>query len=186
MRHTCHKVNFNPVEHISVCEMIEPQQLFRHIETVFDYDHEMGRLRWTTDPATLIRLVPSLRLAAGNVVFGTTSHRGYDYGATVAGNTRSVLPIIWQHQTGERRTGIMAIKPGETRFSIDNLCVIPRGSYRTPSDRAKGSVVVSWSYEYKKFTVVEVDDDYNKTVLSYHADIKSAFKALDNPVLSFV
>jgi hypothetical protein len=78
----------------------------------------------------------------------------------------------------------MTIKPGETRFSIDNLCIRP--GQKTPKERAKGLTVVSWSYDCKLFTVVDVSTDYKKTILSYHDKIDDAIEASRKPVVSFI
>ena len=164
----------------------EPFQVLNYIEEFFDYDHQIGRLRWTRDRASWERLPSSMKRKVQQGNIAGSNPAGRDYQIKIGGSIRTALKLVWEHQTGNCIHRIMTIRPNETRFSIDNLCVIPKGNQRAPKHRAKGCIVVSWSYERKQFTVVQVDKDYNKTILSYHSDIDSAFNALNNPVVSFL
>lgn len=172
-------------------EEIEPYEVVNYLTELFEYDHGEGRLRWTEDRNMWNILPASMkRRAQQGAVAGTTSRKGYDYEIKIDGTLKSALPLIWEHQTTNCKTAIMTIKPGETRFSIDNLCLIPSngrpGKSRAPKARAAGKTVVSWSHERKKFTVVKVDNNYNKMVLSYHDLIEDAIDALKKPEVSFL
>ena len=171
---------------------LEPCEVMNYITEFFEYDHYKGRLRWTDHKKTWDKLPSSMKRGAKMGGVAGNCRKGYDYELKFGGQLYRALPIIWEHVTCDCRKRIMTIKPGETRFSIDNMCLTPtrnkRGSRisRAPKNRAKGLNVVSWSYERKKFTVVKVEDDYNKIVLSYHDMIEDAIEALNKPEVSFL
>lgn len=165
---------------------IESYEVLNYIREFFDYDHEYGRLRWTCDRRMWERLPASMKRKAQQGRIAGGCRKGYDYEIKVDGVLRNALTMIWEHQTSNSRRRIMTIKPGETRFSIDNICLIPKRKQRAPKYRAKGLTVVSWSHERKQYTTVNVDIDYNKHILSYHDNIDSAIKAIDNPEVSFL
>ena len=173
-------------------EDLEPYEVLNYIDEFFEYDHYEGKLRWTAHRQTWDKLPSSMKRGAQQGNIAGNCRKGYDYELKLGGKLHRALPIIWEHQTSDSHSRIMTIKPGETRFSIDNICLTPtrnkRGNkcMRVPRDRAKGLNVVSWSYERKKFTVVKVDNDYNKIVLSYHDIIEDAIDALNNPEVSFL
>lgn len=164
----------------------EPYEIISYINDYFDYDHEMGRLRWTQNrriwerlPASMKRKIQQGKIAGSNPV-------NRDYQIKIDGTVYGALRFVWEHQTGIDIHRIMTIVPHDSLFKIDNLCVIPKGKLRAPKNRAQNLTVVSWSYERKQFTVVKVDKDYNKRVLSYHTNIDSAFEALNENVVSFL
>ena len=165
---------------------LEPHSVMNYVTEFFDYDHVEGRLRWTHDRRMWEQLPSSMKRGAQQGNVAGNCRKGYDYEIKIGGYRRNALPMVWEHQTSDCSRRVMTIKPGEDKFCIDNLCRIPKSKRRAPKFRAKGLNVVSWSYENKKFTVVAVDSDYNKQVLSYHDDIDSALEALDNPVVSFL
>lgn len=165
----------------------ESYMVLNYISEFFDYDHELGRLRWTRDDAVWDRLPAAMkRNCPKGAVAGTTCRPGYDYEIKVDGILRNALSLIWEHQTGNSIRRVMTIEPNETRFSIDNLCLIPGDGRRALRYRAKKRKVVSWSHERKQFTVVQVDVYYCKTILSYHDDIDDAIAASKQPVVSFL
>lgn len=97
------------------------------------------------------------------------------------------LRTVWQHVTGELVMGkIRTMNPRDTLFRIDNLYLVPFGQERVHKDRARNSVVVSYSYEREQYAVVDVDHSYNKQILSYHVDIDDAIKASNKPEVSFL
>ncbi|QZI92159.1 hypothetical protein PODOV073v1_p0034 [Vibrio phage PS25B.1] len=167
-------------------EEVEPYEVVNYLTEFFDYDHGAGRLVWTRNKDMFYRLPGAVkRRAKMGAVAGTTTRQGYDYEIKIDNSLRRALPLLWEHQTGTCKR-VMTIKPGETRFSIDNICLLPYGSQRSNKYRAKGLTVVSFSYERRLFTVVAVDNDYNKTVLSYHDNIDDAIDASKNPKVSFL
>lgn len=157
---------------------VDSISVLNYLAEFFDYDHFNGRLLWTSDISQIDRLPPQMKrqIVAGHSA-GTTCREGYDYEIKIAGRLRNALPLIWEHQTGVVRRTVMTIRPDEDRFSIDNLCLLPYGKMRAPKTRAKNKRVVSWSYERKQFTVVDVDGDYNKSIVSYHDDMQDAIDA---------
>lgn len=173
-------------------EDMEPYEVLNYLTEFFDYDHALGKLRWTDDRNQWDKLPSSMKRGAQQGQVAGNCRKGYDYELKLGGELHRALPVIWEHQTSNCNRRIMTIKPCETRFSIDNICLTPtrnkRGSrcMRAPKSRAKGLNVVSWSYEHKKFTVVKVDDQYNKTVLSYHGNVDDALDALNDPEVSFL
>lgn len=165
---------------------VEASAVLNYLTEFFDYDHFEGRLRWTGDKTQIDRLPLQMRRQVlPGAIAGTTCRPGYDYEIKVDGRLRNALRLIWEHQTGICRS-VMTIQPGEDRFRIDNLCLLPYGKRRAPKQRGKGLQVVSWSYERKQFTVVSVDDYYNKTVLSYHDIVDDAIDASRKPIVSFL
>ena len=168
------------------CREFEAYEVVDHVNTFFDYDHTIGRLRWTHSRKTWEMLPSPLKRNAHMGQIAGSHPKGRDYQIKIDGAVRSAIRLVWEHQTGIKLDRIMTIEPGETRFSIDNLCIIPDGMLRAPGNRAQGRSVVSWSYVYKKFTVVKVDMYYKREILSYHDDIYSATEALSNPVVSFL
>lgn len=163
----------------------------------FTYDHEKGCLRWqalndqyvhiNSEGKVERNISPKSRAKPGSVAgrIGFGEYRIKRRGET---NDQSCgLRMIWQHVTGDLiLSRIRTIDPRETRFSIDNLYVVPNGHLRVHRDRAKNSVVVSYSYERQQFSVVSVDGDYNKTIMSYHDTIEDAMEASKNPEVSFL
>jgi hypothetical protein len=171
---------------------LDPEEVMNYVTEFFDYDHHEGKLRWTKDATMWRKLPSSMKRGAQQGAVAGSCRKGYDYEIKMGGRPHRALPMIWEHQTYNCRRKIMTIKPNEDLFRIDNLCVAPtrnkRGSplRRAPKARAKGLNVVSWSYERGQFTVVQVDDSYKKTILSYHKDIDSALDALREPTVSFL
>lgn len=113
-----------------------------------------------------------------------------EYKITRQGDSHSKscgLRMIWQHVTGElTMCKIRTMNPRDTRFSIDNLYVVPFDQSRVHRDRAKNSTVVSYCFEHKQYTLVAVDHSYNKTVIGYYDSIDDALKALSEPEVSFL
>lgn len=165
-----------------------------HLHNRFDYDHEVGCLRWKALDENYVvvkpngkvetNISPKSRVKAGSIAgrMGLGDYKVKQYGEKMCG-----LRMIWQHVTGEVIMGrIRTMHPRDTRFCIDNLYVVPFDQPRVHKDRARNSTVVSYCNEQSKFTVVQVDDNYNKTILSYHDDIETAFNALKEPIVSFL
>lgn len=160
-------------------------ELIHYLTHFIEYDDEIGRLRWVSD-MRLFKLMPvTLRRAVnpGDVIDSTRP--GHQYQVTIGGRLRSALPLIWQLCTGEKRR-VMTMTPHESCFKVSNLCLIPSDRLKAPKTRAKGRHVVSWCHDRKQYTVVKVDDDYNRTVLSYHDDVNQAIRSTSKPVVSFM
>lgn len=164
---------------------IQPHEVMQHLHKFIEYDHEIGRLKWINDYASYNLLPASMKrkVRMGQVIKSTRPGRQYE--VTIGGRLRDALPIVWEYCTGVKRR-VMTIEPDETVFRIDNLCLLPQGNSRAPKDRAKRKRVVSWSYARKQFTVVDVDVDYNRDILSYHDDIDDAIKASRKQTVSFL
>ena len=164
-----------------------------YLRESFDYDHKEGCLRWKALDEDYVYIVngkvetvisSKSRMKPGSVA----GSKGFgEYKITHQRDLLCGLRMIWQHVTGDLiLSRIRTIDPRETRFSIDNLYVVPNGQVRVHRDRAKNSTVVSYSYERQQFAVVSVDGDYNKTILSYHDNIDDATEASKNPEVSFL
>ena len=165
----------------------------KYLREAFAYNHEEGCLVWKplNDNVVHIRngkiqsnVSPMSRVKPGSVA----GKQGFgDYKIKQDGVVKCGLRMIWQHVTGEfTMSKIRTMNPRDTRFCIDNLYLVPSDQTRVHKDRAKNSTVVSWSFEHNKFTVVDVDNYYNKTILSYHQNIEDALEALNKPVVSFL
>jgi len=170
----------------------EPYTVMNHINEFFDYDHYEGRLRWTANKNAWERLPAVMKRQVQPGAIAGTVRKATGYDIVVGGARRKAIHMIWEHQTGVRGARVMTIAPDEYIFRIDNLCLLPLrsdGKSRrriAPAFRAADHTVVSWSYERKQFTVVEVDDYYNKVILSYHSNIEDAIEASKDPEVSFL
>lgn len=153
---------------------------------LLEYDHVAGRLRWREKcavrpflPREMVRV-----MRRGRVAGQFCARDGYILSS--GGSRRKALPFVWEQATGKKHPCVMTIEPGETAFQVDKLCIIPMGRALPPVDRAAGYTVVSYSWEWKRYTVVRVDGDYNKEVLSYHDDIDAALSAVKSDEVSFL
>mgnify|MGYP003639786205 CR=1 FL=1 len=166
----------------------------KHLHESFDYNHEEGCLRWKAlnDEFVYIKhngkvettISPMSRMKPGAIA-GSMSLGSYSINQHR--ESHCGLRMIWQYVTGELVMGkIRTMNPRDTRFSIDNLYVVPFDQSRVHRDRAKNSTVVSYCFEHKQFTTVAVDHDYNKTIIGYYGSIEDAFKALVKPEVSFL
>lgn len=165
-----------------------------YLRETFKYDHEEGCLRWKElndeyvyikqDGSVETSISPMSRVKPGSVA----GKRGIgDYKIKHRRENHCGLRMIWQHVTGELVMGkIRTMNPRDMVFRIDNLYLVPFDQSRVHKDRAKNSTVVSYCFERKQYTVVDVDHSYNKQVLSYHDVIDDAMKALNKPEVSFL
>lgn len=165
-----------------------------YLRESFVYDHMNGCLRWkpSSDEYVTIRedgsvetaVSPKSRVKPGDVA-GTVGFGKYNI--TYQRNLSCGLRMVWQHVTGELVMGkIRTMDPRCTNFRIDNLYLVPFDQSRVHRDRAKNRTVVSYCFERKQYTVVDVDHSYNKQMLSYHDAIDDAMKALNKPEVSFL
>lgn len=170
----------------------EPYAVMNNIREFFDYDHHAGRLVWSRNRDAWERLPSAMKRQVQMGATAGTVRKLTGYEIVVGGRRRKALPMIWEHQTGVRGAKVMTIEQHEDVFRIDNLCLLPfksdgRGQRKiAPVLRASDLTVVSWSYERKQFTVVQVDDYYNKVVLSYHDKMEDAIEASKDPEVSFL
>ena len=162
-----------------------------YLHNRFTYDHEAGCLRWrgvddepvfTDDKGLALFPMSALSRVKKGSVAGTIGFG--DYTIKMGGDKKCGMRLIWQFVTNEIVMGkVRTIRPRATSFNIDDLYLV---FGRVDARRAQYQTVVSFSYERKQFTVVEVDGDYNKMILSYHDDMNSAIQALTNPIVSFL
>jgi len=166
----------------------EPYFVLNYVDEFFDYDHNIGKLRWTSDSDAFSRLPLQIRQRFNPSDVAGMVRYNRDYELQLGNTIHPALQFIWEKCTGHRCNRVMTIKPRtlDKVFRIDELCLIPNSLKKTPKRRAMSQIVVSWCYDSDRFTVVDVDTGYNKKVLSYHGDIESALEALDNPVVSFL
>jgi len=163
----------------------ESQHLWAAFCFLVKYDHEAGRLRWdVTEDARLYFGNSVLRAYRRGEVAGTV-REDKGYLLTIAGVTRNALPYVWWVVCGSKRR-VMTIDPYEDHFSMDNLCLVPRGARRAPSRRAAGRRVVSWCVERGMYTVVDVDEQYSRNILWYCEDENRAIELAESDEVSFI